>query len=377
MSRRLLVLLSSLALATTLFIAMLFFFAPITGWYAETVIWAQPSLAQIYVYGEHAHFFLEPGFGEEVLLVNGSSRDYYLPPEYINRGIYLPRLKSGLYYIYAGSLRVLAPRDYLLEGYTITRNGENMHYRFACEEGQLILRVEAVSALPQDVYDIIIDAGHGGNNLGAHARGYEEKEENLRASLYLAELFKAAGLKVACTRYGDYVPGQPGVAEGDINPYVAGGRVDLAYQARAKYMISNHLNASTRAVFRGWQLYRSVLADDSWQQAISAAFIAYGHTPNDNFPSFGPPGIYRRYSRDDPQTNSDYYYILREVGGAMTVPRGFAAAHPQADLRQGAEALLVEYAFLDNRDDMEYWQENWRHLVEAVARGCLKYWGIE
>jgi|GEM_PF-3463250 len=376
MGRRMLVLLSTLALATPLLIALLFFYAPATGWQAETVIWVKPRLEQIQVYGEHAHFFLEPGFGEEVLLVKDGIRRFYWPAEFINKGLYLPKLESGLYHIYAGYLPLQAPRDYLLEGYTITRNGGNLHYRFAGEDGQLTLRLDEVTALPFEVYDIIIDAGHGGSNLGAHARGYEEKEENLRASLYLAKLFRAAGLKVACTRYGDYVPGQPGVAEGDIDPYVTDGRVDLVYQARAKYLISNHLNASTRAAYRGWQLYRSVLADDTWQQAVAAAFTAYGHTPNNNFPSFGPPGIYRRFSQDDPQTNHDYYYILREVGGLMTTPRGFAAAHTQADLHQGAEALLVEYAFLDNRDDIEYWQENWQGLVEAVARGCLNYWGI-
>jgi hypothetical protein len=39
--------------------------------------------------------------------------------------------------------------------------------------------------------------------------------------------------------------------------------------------------------------------------------------------------------------------------------------------------MLVEYLFLDNPADMEYWDENWQGLVEAVVKGCLRYWGIE
>lgn len=376
MGRRLINLLGALALATALTAALLLYHTPITNWRAETILWAQPRLDTIYVHGEQAHFFLKPGFGEDVLLVKGETRRYVQPAEFVNQGLNLPALPSGLYRIYAGDLSVLAPADYELEGYTVTRGGANLHYRFASEEGRLTLRVAEVAALPADVYDIIIDAGHGGSNIGANARGNEEKVENLRSGLYMAQLFTAAGLKVALTRDGDYVPGQPGVAADAVDPYIAGGRVDLAYQAHAKYLISNHLNASTRAALRGWQLYRSIHASDAWQQAVAARFIAYEHQPNDDFPTLGEAGVYRRYSQDNAQTGSDYYYILREVGGMMTKPRRFAEAHPEADLRQGAEAILVEYLFLDNRLDFEYWEENWQGLVEAVVAGCLDYWGI-
>ncbi|MCL1975025.1 MAG: N-acetylmuramoyl-L-alanine amidase [Firmicutes bacterium] len=373
---RFLKILASLSLATVLF-AVLLWYGKEVNRRAETVVWAEPFLDNIYIYGENVHFTLEPGFGEDVLLINKQTRRYFRPSVYANQGLYLPELEDGVYRIYASDLSIQAPKDFELSGYTITRSGQNLHYRFLCEQERLVLYVDCALALPEEVFDIIIDAGHGGDNNGATRRGRLEKEENLRASLYMAELFKAAGLKAALTREGDYIPGQPGVAEADIDPYVMGGRVYLAYSTQAKYYISNHLNASTRQAMQGWQLYRSVQADAGWQQAVAANFISFGHTPNDNFKSFGTEGIYRRYSQDNENTGSDYYYILRETGGKLTKPRSFIKVHPEIDLRQGAEGLLVEYLFLDNTDDLDYWDENWRGLVEAVADGCLTYWGVK
>ena len=372
---RLIKILAALALAG-LCLAALLWQGPEVNRRAETIVWAEPYLENIYVHGENAHFTLEPGFGEDVLLIGekAETRRYYQPAVYINRGLYLPGLKSGLYRIYASDFSVLAPDGFELSGYTITRGGQNLHYRFCSEQGRLVLAVTAVTALPEEVFDLLIDAGHGGGDTGSTPGRRLEKNENLRASIYMAELFSSAGLKVALARDGDYAPGLPGRTEDDIDPYVEEGRVYSVYSKQVKYYISNHLNGGNR---RGWQLYRSVQTDDGWQQAVSAAFIAYGHKPNDDFHGFGREGIYRRYSQDDEQTGRDYYFVLRETGGELTIPYKFAAAHPQMDLRQGAEGLLVEYVFLENIPDQKYWDENWQGLVEAVVKGCLHYWGIK
>lgn len=371
--RRLKKILAALALSTVVCAALLWQGTEANR-RAETIVWAEPSVDNIYVYGENAHFTLQPGFDVEVLLVKGKRRYFYSPAAFINRGLYLPKLESGRYRIFAADLRLLAPSGFELSGYTITRGGQNLHYRFYSEKGQLVLDVTAETVLPEEVFDVIIDPGHGGEDNGAAHRDRLEKMENLQSSLYMAELFNAAGLKAALARDGDYSPGLPGATEEDINPYVTDGRIYQSYNKQAKYYISNHLNGGAR---RGWQLYRSVQADDGWQQAISAALLAYGHEPNDDFPGFGSAGIYRRYSQDDATTSRDYYFVLRETGGELTIPYRFAETHPQIDLRRGAEAMLVEYLFLDSNNDMKYWDENWQGLVEAVVKGCLRYWGVE
>ena len=338
--------------------------------------WPEPRLYSLNIYGEHVHFRLHSNFGQDVQIANSSHRFNFGPAAYINQGLHLATLPAGDYHLYAAGLAILAPADTWLEGFTITRGGLNNHYIFYAANGRLQLSIRVVDQLPPGVYDIIIDPGHGGNNWGASAFGRIEKDEVLMASLYMKELFEQRGLRVALTRYGDYVPGQPGVAGDAVNPYVVDGRVDRIYQSRAKYLISNHLNGSPTGTFRGWQLYSSVHADEGWQRAIGAEFDAMGHTANDDFPAFGRHGIFKRYSQDNPETGRDFYYILRETGGNMTGSPRFKEAFPDRDLRHGIEAILVEYLFLNNRADLAYWDDYWQELVEAVVEGSSNYWRL-
>ncbi len=366
----------TLFLSLALFGSWVFYLVPATGLKSETIIWAEPKLAQIYVYGENAHFDFMDGFGQNVQILKDNERVYSNDPQFINKGLYMPSLSAGTYSIYAADLRVKAADDFYLDGYTITRNSSNLYYKFYNENGYLRLSVEQVSELPDDVYDIIINPGHGGNESGAVAGDYLEKNENLMAGIYMAELFSEYGLKVALTRDGDYFPGQIDVPSGDITPYALHGEVDLIYLSQAKYCLSSHLNGSPDGTWRGYQLYNSVRADSDWQYAIAAEYDAMGHIANDVLDGFGDMGIYKRYSQDDPATGRDYYYILREVGGIATTPIGYAEALPERDLRKGAESILLEHLFLNSDADRAYWDANWQGLVEAVVIGSLNYWGV-
>ena len=339
--------------------------------------WPEPQLDNINIYGEQAHFSLFEGFGQTVQLAGSGFRTNIAPMVYINRGLHLGLLPAGNFQLYAADLPISAPQDFWLEGYTITRGGLNNHYLFYSYNGRLRLSIRVVDELPPGVYDIIIDPGHGGNEWGASAFGRIEKYENMKASLYMKELFERHGLRVALVRHGDYSPGQPDAPGNAINPYIVGGRMDLIYSSQANYLISNHLNASPRGALRGWQLYSSVRADKAWQRAIGAEFDALGHIANDSFHSFGRHGIFKRFSQDNPATNTDFYFILRESGGNLTGVRRFNEAFPDRDLRHGVEAILVEYVFIDNRADLAYWDANWQALVEAVVRGSLEYWQVD
>ena len=46
----------------------------------------------------------------------------------------------------------------------------------------------------------------------------------------------------------------------------------------------------------------------------------------------------------------------------------------KAQLRRGAEGILLEYLFLDNRSDMVFWDLHYRELVEAAVNSCCSYW---
>lgn len=344
---------------------------------------ASLPLHQLAVYGEHALLWLEPNPPESS---NGWLRRLTLDPldraaaereiicgDAVNQGLCLYQLEPGSYRLLSAGQPISAGADFLpLEGYTLPRGGERLHWRFSEQQGLLILSITAAAALPEDYYDIFIDVGHGGADSGAVAAGYIEAEENLRAASYLAELLEERGFKVMLSREGMAIGG--GAAAED-NPYLAGARVDAAYRSQASYLISNHLNSGGGS---GFQIYTSVLADNTWAEAVAARFAELGWGGDNGNSGLVEAGTYKRWTRDNPHSGRDYYFILRETGGYALAPYRYKVLNDgmQPQLRRGAEGILLEYLFLDNSSDRGYWELHYQQLVEAAADGCCDYWQI-
>ncbi len=333
----------------------------------------------VYTHGEALHLGLADGEGREFLAKSlrleslDQSRIFDIAyGEGLNRGLFLPDIPPGSYRLFYQGRAVLAGETPLTEGYTLTRNGANQHWRFLNSRGRLQLEVAQVDELPPSVYDVYIDIGHGGRDSGAVGNGLVEAEQNLKAGLYLAQLLEGLGLKVYLSRETMAIPGGEAAEQ---NPYSPGARVDMLYRSQAKYLISNHLNAGGG---HGFQLYTSVATDKSFAQAVAAQLLAAGWIADEE--GFGPlgNGLYKRRSEVYSQALRDYYFIIRETGGYLLSPWQYRLQNREQNrlIYQGAEALLVEYAFLDNAEDTAYWQENWQALVEAVAQGAADYWRL-
>ena len=54
--------------------------------------------------------------------------------------------------------------------------------------------------LPKDVYDIVIDPGHGGSDNGAEYGGYSEADQTIIYGKRVKEELEELGLKVKITR---------------------------------------------------------------------------------------------------------------------------------------------------------------------------------
>jgi|GEM_PF-4845608 len=293
----------------------------------------------------------------------------------LNQGLLLHQLPPGRYRLFYQGRALLAAAGEQAEGYTLTRGGKNKHWRFLAKEGLLLLDVEEVEELPADVYDVYVDIGHGGADTGALSApsyGLVEAEENLRAGQYLAERLEALGLKVLLSRETMEIPGGRAAEQ---NPYLPGARIDMCYRSQAKYVISNHLNAGGG---HGFQLYSSVATDTAFAQAVADQLLAAGWVADDN--GFDPlgDGLYKRRSDTYSSDVRDYYFIIRETGGYLLSPWQYRLQNREQDRLacHGAEALLVEYLFLDNYLDADTWIHNWQTLVDAVARGAADYWGL-
>lgn len=91
--------------------------------------------------------------------------------------------------------------------YTITKNNSNHRIDIKFDNYNkdernikyMALEVKK-SRLPKDVYDIVIDPGHGGADKGAKGGGYDEADLTLKYAKKVKQELEKLGLKVRITR---------------------------------------------------------------------------------------------------------------------------------------------------------------------------------
>jgi N-acetylmuramoyl-L-alanine amidase len=113
---------------------------------------------------------------------------------------------------------------------------------------------------------VVIDAGHGGGDLGARGlAGVLEKELVLDVAQQLAQRLRRAGLRVVMTREGD-----------ETVPLQA--RTARANEARADLFLSIHANSAPASAARGVETYFCSLeaSDDEARQVAARENLAFG-----------------------------------------------------------------------------------------------------
>lgn len=95
----------------------------------------------------------------------------------------------------------------------------------------LAVVIVAVSIFFPPKADVIIDPGHGGNDVGAQYDGRNEKDDNLELALLVAEKLKDSGVKVKLTR--------------DDDTFISlENRCKFANRRRAELFVSLHRNSA-------------------------------------------------------------------------------------------------------------------------------------
>jgi N-acetylmuramoyl-L-alanine amidase len=101
---------------------------------------------------------------------------------------------------------------------------------------------------------VVLDPGHGGDEVGSAAHGVVEKQSNLEMAFRVEQLLLEQGFDVVLTRREDVRAAQqtPGytAARSDIQ-----ARIDLANSSRADVFVSIHSNGSTDAGQRGVEVW--------------------------------------------------------------------------------------------------------------------------
>lgn len=307
----------------------------------------------------------------------------------INKGIQLAELAEGRYYLEFNNEPVYTHHKVLDEWYTITRNGISKHIEVKTYQGMLAIDVSEVKELPEDVYDILIDPGHGGLDTGTAFNNLLEAEEVLKVSNYISERLEDHGLKVKMTRTEDLDPAGKGNFDYNESPYYEEGRVEQAYQYQPKYMISNHLNSYDKSL-EGFEIYTPVYATNNWGELIATSLKDAGQEARDSEKNEFrvSEGSYKKYylCKDADYATlygcqneyMDYLYIIRETGGKATQAATLLKHNETYKVipNYGPETVLIEYAYIDNVKDSNEWKANYEKWGEAIVRATLEYLNI-
>ena len=116
--------------------------------------------------------------------------------------------------------------------------------------------VQASAALTVAPADIVIDAGHGGVDVGASGSGGElEKEINLAVAEIMRDLCKIAGYSTAMTRTGDYMLSDG--REGTNKMRDLRSRLAITEENPFAVFVSIHTNKFSDSRYWGLQVYYS------------------------------------------------------------------------------------------------------------------------
>lgn len=195
---------------------------------------------------------------------------------------------------------------------------------------------------------IVIDAGHGGRDIGAAgvSGAYNEKDFTLDWALRLQRLLKSHGWNVVMTRTNDV----------DLD---LGERVAIANQANADFFLSLHFNSgSPNRELAGVETY--CLTPTGMPSHLTRS---YEDDVRQTFPN-------NKFDEQNVQAAVRIHRVLLQASGATD--RGVRRARFMTVLRgQNRPAVLVEGGYLSNPAEAQrIASASYRQvLAEAVARG--------
>lgn len=217
---------------------------------------------------------------------------------------------------------------------------------------------------------VVIDAGHGGKDVGAISiDGGYEKDVTLAIARATAEALRKAGkVRVKLTRDDDrFIP--------------LGGRVTIGRQARADLFISIHADSAPNAEARGASVYTlSAVASDAVAARLAARENRADIIGGVNFGNLAPEvgdimiDLTRRATTNVSVAFADILQdeLSPEVGFRSTFHHfaGFAVLKAP-----DVPSVLLETGYVSNRDDADrlFSAEGRRRIAAGIARAIERH----
>lgn len=324
----------------------------------------------------------------------------------INTGLDLEKLEISDYYVFLKVRYTDTDEKYYslsnkteytdeINYYTLTRNDSNnkINIKFTTNNdiSTLVLNVTKADKLPEDVYDIVIDPGHGGSDGGAVSGRYEEANIVLDCAKQLKEQLEELGLKVLITRDG---------TETDeynmYNIYDEEGRVTMANKSGAKILISLHLNSNEIDItYGGVEVYASPNSDLTLAKKFADNIVNTANTTYSQMESYKEEqGVYvrtievknnRRYGSSEYKGIFDsipYLYIIREIGGIATgaYVDGTDNNYSENIYRNsnvGVEGYLIELGYMNVNKDLRNILNNQDLYIKAITESIKEVYEIK
>ncbi len=287
-----------------------------------------------------------------------------------------------------------------IEYYTLTRNNSNNKINISFDTLENIpiftLAITTVDELPDDVYDVVIDPGHGGSDGGASYETYIEAEIVLDVAKELKTSLENIGLKVLLTRDGtesseDYTP---------YNVYDEDGRVTIACESNAKILISLHMNSNEVLTDGGLEVYAAPNTDLTFAKLLADNIVTTAGTSYSQMESYlAEEGVYVRIidlnspensvehaSWNSPSYNGifdtiPYLYVIRETGGIATgaYVDGSDTSYGENIYRNsnvGVEGYLIELGYINVYKDLYNVLWNSDLYVKAITDSLNSFYEI-
>lgn len=319
--------------------------------------------------------------------------------EYINRGINLEKISKEKYAFLIKTKEKTGQTKYYslntndvkieeLEYYTISNNNMTKYITLKEvkkeESSYLILSLENME-MPEDIYDITLDAGHGGNNPGAVYKGYYESKIVLDYALELKEILEKQGLKVALTRSEDI----------KVEEYGENGRAVIPNKVKSKYTFSIHLNSTASEVRNGVEVYAPNRADLSFAKLLAKNIVENANTNySQNEVDKVYDGVYvRTFTKEDiEQSKKDakkdgyesynlteetpYLFMIRETGAKITNAyvdgrNKEYKANLYYNSSIGNESYLLELGYINSDIDLNNLLNNKEGYLNGIVQSIL------
>lgn len=378
------------------------------------------NIDNIFIYGTHLNFSgnLVNDNNLDIVLYNGEFIEYKINIDNdsssfnlsnnINEGIFLDDIPVGKYYFF---LRATT-RDkdnkekqkyYILNNttdykemiyYTLSNKNNKITINNDGEYKTLMLNV--LENKDREIYDIVIDPGHGGKDSGANKNGYYEKDLTMKIALNLKQKFEKNGVKVKLTREENQLSNNE-----KLNDYGIHGRAVIPYEVNSKFLLSIHLNSNYYSYVNGIELYTPANINYDFIKNVANNIhenAKVNYSSNKINKVFD--GIYTRVFTDsdiekskkdfleknmnpyDITTKSNYYFMIRETGGIMTGAyvddrNKEIGYNPYFKSNIGAEAYLMELGYLSNKDEVNNIINNIDRYTDAIVNSFINNLNIK